>query len=49
MEKISKEKMVSYIAILLLICICSFLIAKYFIRSGIDEGDIPIDTSEKIE
>lgn len=49
MEEISKERMVSYIAILLLICICSFLTAKYFIRRGINEEEIPIDTSERIE
>jgi hypothetical protein len=41
-------KIIGYFGILALICIISFLIAKYLVRSGIDEGDIPIDTSERL-
>lgn len=43
-----KWKYVSYISILLIICICGFLVAKYLVRSNIDNNDIPIDTSEKM-
>ena len=46
--EMSKWKMVSYISLLLIICICSFLIAKYVVRSGIHKGDIPVDTSVKL-
>ncbi len=49
MEEISKWKMISYISILLLICICSFLTAKFFIRKDIKQEEIPIDTSERLE
>ena len=38
-------KIVSYIGILALICIVSFLIAKYIVN--IDVGERPIDISEK--
>ena len=41
-------KLIGYFGILILICVISFLIAKYVVRSGIDEGEIPIDTSERI-
>lgn len=40
--------MVSYIAILMIICVMSFLIAKYIIRSNIQGEEIPIDTSTRI-
>ena len=46
--EISKWKLVSYIAILLIICIVSFLFAKYVVRSGINKEDIPIDTSVRL-
>jgi len=46
--KLSKEKLISYISILLIICICSFLIAKYIVRMNIDRNDIPIDTSVRM-
>lgn len=46
--EISKWRMVSYIAILLIICICSFLVAKYIVRRGIHNGDIPVDTSVRL-
>ena len=41
-------KLIGYFGILILICVISFLIAKYVVRSGIDEGEIPIDTSERL-
>ena len=47
--EISKWKMVSYISILLIICICSFLVAKFLVRSGIHNGDIPVDTSVRLD
>jgi len=43
---ISVGKIISYIGILGLICIISFLIAKYIVNIGVDER--PIDTSERI-
>lgn len=46
--KISMEKMVSYISILMIICICAFLTAKYLVRSNIDNNEIPIDTSTRM-
>ena len=45
----SKWKMVSYIAILMIICICTFLVAKYVVRSSISGEDVPIDTSTRIQ
>ena len=47
--EMSKEKMISYYSILLIICISTFLTAKYIIRSKIDQSQIPIDTSTRIE
>lgn len=44
----SRWRMVSYIAILMIICVMSFLIAKYIIRSNIQGEEIPIDTSTRI-
>ena len=41
--------MVSYISILLIICIVAFLTAKYFIRSDIGNGKSPIDTSTRLD
>jgi len=46
--KTSKWKMVSYVSLLLIICICSFLVAKFIVRSGIHNGDIPVDTSVRL-
>ena len=43
---ISVGKIISYIGILGLICIISFLIAKYIVNIGV--GERPIDTSERI-
>lgn len=45
----SKWKMVSYIAILMIICVCSFLFAKYMVRNKINGEDVPIDTSTRIQ
>jgi len=47
--KTTKWKMVSYIAILMVICVISFLIAKYIVRSSIAGEDTPIDTSTRIQ
>lgn len=41
-------RIIGYFGILAIICIISFLIAKYIIRSRIDRNDIPIDTSERL-
>ena len=46
---ISKGRMVSYIAILGIICIISFLIAKYIVRLNISNNEIPIDTSTRLD
>ena len=41
-------KSVIYYGILSLICVMSFLVAKYIVRSRIDNEKIPIDTSERL-
>ena len=46
---ISKGKMLSYIAILALICIVSFLTAKYIVRMNISNDEIPVDTSTRLD
>ena len=38
----------SYMAILMIICILSFLIAEYIVRSNIGNNEIPIDTSTRV-
>lgn len=48
MQKYNCGKLVSYIAILLIICILAFLIAKYFVKNNIPSEEIPIDTSTRI-
>lgn len=48
MDGTSKWKYVSYISIMLIICICTFLVAKYIVRTNIDKEEIPIDTSTRI-
>lgn len=48
MDRISNYKIISYISLLLLICVCSFLIAKYIVRDSIKGEEIPIDTSTRI-
>ena len=45
---ISKEKLISYTALLLILCIFAFLVAKYIVRSRINNNEIPIDTSTRI-
>ena len=42
-------KMVVQYGILALICVMSFLVAKYIVRSRIDNEKIPIDTSERLQ
>lgn len=41
-------KTICYIGILLIICIVSFLIAKYIVRAKIKTGDMPVDTSVRL-
>ena len=48
MENVSVGKMIAYFGILAIICISSFLIAKYIVRSNIEGEESPIDTSERI-
>lgn len=43
-----KWKVVVQYGILALICVMSFLIAKYIVRSEIDGEKSPIDTSERL-
>lgn len=45
----NKGKMLSYMAILGIICIVSFLVAKYIVRMNVNTNDIPIDTSTRLE
>ena len=45
---ISKEKIISYAAILMIICICAFLVAKFMVRARIDNNEIPVDTSTRM-
>lgn len=48
MEEVSIGKIISYFGILAIICIISFLIAKYILRSNIGWEETPIDTSERL-
>jgi len=48
MQNVSIGKMISYFGILAIICVLSFLVAKYIVRSDIDGENIPIDTSERL-
>lgn len=45
----NKGRMLSYMAILGIICIVSFLIAKYIVRMNININEVPIDTSTRLE
>lgn len=47
--EMSKWKLVSYISILLIICIITFLGAKYVIKKDIGTGKSPIDTSTRLD
>ena len=48
MDGMSVGKTISYFGILALICVMSFLVAKYIIRSNIQGEELPIDTSERL-
>lgn len=48
MENVGTGKIVGYFGILIIICISTFLIAKYVVRSNIEGEEIPIDTSERL-
>lgn len=48
MNYIRKYRMISYISLLFLICLGSFLVAKYIVRVGIEKKEIPVDTSVRI-
>ena len=47
--EMSKGRTVSYIAILIIICISAFLVAKYMVRKDIGNGEIPVDTSTRLD
>ena len=47
-ENVSIGKMIGYFGILAIICVSSFLVAKYIVRSKIDGEKTPIDTSERL-
>ena len=44
----SMWKLIGYFGILALICVISFLIAKYVVRNDIGEDEMPINTSERL-
>lgn len=48
MSRVSKGRMISYISILLIICILAFLVAKYIVRDNIENEKMPVDTSERV-
>ena len=48
MENVGIGKMISYFGILAIICILTFLVAKYVVRSNIEGEETPIDTSERL-
>lgn len=48
MDNVGIGRKIGYFGILAIICILSFLIAKYIVRSNIDEEKIPVDTSERL-
>lgn len=48
MSRVSKGRMISYISILLIICILAFLVAKYIVRDNIGNEKMPVDTSERV-
>lgn len=41
-------KVIAYTSILIIICICTFLIAKYIVRNNINNNEIPVDTSTRM-
>lgn len=48
MNNASKARIVAYLSLLSLICIFSFLVAKFIIQENIDRKEIPVDTSTRI-
>lgn len=48
MKNVGTGRMIGYFGILAIICISSFLIAKYIVRSNIEGEETPIDTSERL-
>ena len=46
--KMNVEKIISYVAILMIICICVFLVAKFIVRDNITGEEVPIDTSTRM-
>ena len=42
-------KLVSYMAILMIVCVCAFLVAKYIVRNSVAGEEPPIDTSTRIQ
>lgn len=49
MIKNEKIRNILYYVLLAIICVSSFLTAKYIVRRNIKSGDVPIDTSTRIE
>ena len=48
MDNAGIGKTIGYFGILAIICILSFLIAKYIIRDNIGDEKSPVDTSERL-
>ena len=48
MDDMSVGKTIAYFGILALICVMSFLLAKYIVRNHIRWEETPIDTSERL-
>ena len=48
MDNTGIGKTIGYFGILAIICILSFLIAKYIIRDNIGDEKSPVDTSERL-
>ena len=47
-ENINYARLIVQFGLLALICVLTFLIAKYIVRSKIDGENPPIDTSERL-
>lgn len=49
MEKnVGIGRQVSYYCLLAIICIITFLFAKYIVRNNINGEEVPIDTSDRL-
>ena len=48
MDNIGIGKKIAHYGVLALICLLSFLVAKYIVRSAIDGETSPVDTSERL-